>query len=404
MKVLTVHNRYQQPGGEDVVVEAERELLRSAGHEVIVYTCDNKEIANYGLRRKATLAARTVWAWDRYKEVKKLLAREHPDVAHFHNTFPLISPAAYYACRDAGVPVVQTLHNFRLLCPGGSLFRNGKTCRECVEHNLFRSILHGCYRSSRGATLAVASMLATHRLLGTWTQAVHRYITLTEIARQRFIRAGLPGDKIAVKPNFVPSFAPPAERCREHALFVGRLSREKGIPILLAAWSRIKEVVPLRIIGQGPLETDVAEATQRVPELEWLGQLSRTEVLSNMRKAAFLVLPMAWDTFGLALVAMEAFANGTPIIASKIGALAELVAHGCNGLHFAPGDSQDLAAKVEWAWAHPEQMRRMGLAARREYEAKYTAERNYEILMDIYEQAVRNCKATRTVPAFASLT
>jgi len=391
--VLLLHNHYQQRGGEDAVVEAERDLLLSRGHNVLTYFRHNREIQPNGFFSAARLGLQTIWARDTYGDLLALLRKEKPDVAHFHNTLPLISPAAYYACRDAGVPVVQTLHNYRLFCPAATFFREGHLCVECAEHSLLRSLRYGCYRDSRPATAAVASMLVFHRARRTWTEMVDCYIALTEFSRQKFVAAGLPAEKIVVKPNFVhpdpsPSPAPSAAEGSAHgdfALFVGRLSPEKGLHTLFSAWKRLGNRIPLHIVGDGPLlrELDHEKSHLGLSSVIFRGRLSRQSTLEPMKRARFLVFPSeCFENFPMAIV--EAFACGVPVIASRLGAMAEIVADGRTGLLFTPGDAEDLAAKVDWAWSHPQEMEAMGHAARAEYEAKYTAERNYEMLIQIY--------------------
>jgi glycosyltransferase involved in cell wall biosynthesis len=390
MKILLVHNRYQQPGGESISMLAEEGVLRAAGHRVVEYIRHNDEIKEYGLGSKATLPLRTVWAWDSYGEIKALLARERPDLAQFHNTFPLISPAAYYACRAAGVPVVQTLHNYRLLCPAAIFFRDGQVCEECIKHSLWRGALHGCYRDSRAETSAVALMLAAHRWLGTWRRLVDCYIALTEFSRKKLIEAGLPAEKIAVKP---PSFVYPKtggrEGTGEYAVFVGRLTEEKGLETLLTAWVRLNTPVSLELVGDGPLRPTLQNEAQRrlIGSIHFRGWMPPDRTIEAIRQARFLVFPSEWYEGFPACIA-QAFACGVPVICSRLGAMEEMVADGRTGLHFIPGNADDLAAKVEWAWAHPQEMAAMGRAARAEYEARYTAERNYEILMEIYRKVV----------------
>jgi glycosyltransferase involved in cell wall biosynthesis len=394
MRILLTHNRYQQRGGEDAVVQAEKELLSAAGHEVAEYSRHNNEIANYGLWQKATLGPRTVWAWDSYRQLKMILQKEKPDLAHFHNTLPLISPAAYEACREEGIPVVQTVQNYRLLCPAATFLRDGQVCEECFQHNLWRGVRYGCYRGSRPATAVVAAMLAFHRWLDTWSKSVDCYAVPTEFARRKFVAGGLPAEKVVVKPNFLH----PDPRARtgsgEYVLFVGRLSPEKGLTTLLRAWACLGKRIPLLIVGAGPMreELEVEAIRQNLGTVRFLGRLSGEQVLSAMKGARFLVFPsVCYEGFPVTLV--ESFACGLPPIASRLGAMEEIIEDGRTGLHFTPGDPDDLAAKVEWAWTHPERMEEMGRAARAEYEAKYTAERNYQLLMDIYQRAIAVHKA-----------
>lgn len=396
MKILLVHNSYQQPGGEDVVFRAEHDLLAEAGHRVSVYVRSNHEISGYNPLRKASLAPRTVWAWDTLKEMRQIVAGERPDVVHFHNTFPLISPSAYFACREAGVPVVQTLHNPRLLCPAATLHRNGAVCQDCTLTKTFwPSVLHGCYRQSRIETGVVATMLTVHHKLKTWQKLVNCYIASTDFFAGKFAEAGLPSGKIRVKPHFVPRSYKASGSSGQYALFVGRLAAEKGVPAMLKAWERIP-YIPLKIRGEGPLSLDIrARAIERSLPIGLLPRLPQDELIRLFQGARFLVWPSEglYETFGM--VAIEAFACGVPVIASNAGAMAEIVCDHCTGLHFRSGDPQDLAAKVEWAWNHPAEMEAMGRIARAEYEAKFTPERNYEMLLNIYEFAMNGTRPKR---------
>ena len=388
MEILIVHNYYQQSGGEDQVFTDEANLLEAQGHQVLRYTVHNNAVANIN---PMTLAGVTVWNRTIYRELRQLLRQEKPQVVHFHNSFPLISPAAYYAARAEGVPVVQTLHNYRLLCPNAVFFRDGQVCEDCLGKFVpWSGVVHACYKGSRATTGMVAAMLTVHRVLQTWTETVDLYIALTQFARQKFIQGGFPAEKIVVKPNFVHPDPGPGEGCGGYALFVGRLSPEKGIGLLLRAWEKLRGKVALKIVGDGPLAPQVLKEVGRLPGVEWLERRSSDEVYELMGKAKMLILPSEWyETFGR--VAVEAFAKGTPVIAANIGAVAEVVESGRTGLNFRPGDPEDLAAKVEWALTHPDVLAQMRQEARAEFEAKYTAEQNYQILMEIYE-SVGTCK------------
>jgi glycosyltransferase involved in cell wall biosynthesis len=384
MKVLIAHNYYRQSGGEDEVFRRESELLRSAGHEVLEYTTHNGEIAEDGILSKAKLAARTLWARDSVARLRLLLRRERPDLAHFHNTFPLISPAAYYACQQEGIPVVQSLHNSRLICPAATFYRNGSACLDCLGRSLpWPGVVHACYRNSHLQTAVIAGMLAGHRILGTWHQQVDAYIVFTEFYRQKFIGAGLPREKLFVKPHFLAADPGMKHTTGDYALFLGRLAPEKGIPTLLKAWQSLRHI-PLRIAGEGPMEGDVKRLAEHNPSVFALPHLSRKECVDLIKGARFLVWPSEGynETFGL--VAIEAFACGTPVVAARIGAMQEIVADHCNGLQFTPGEPDDLASKLSWAWSHPAEMEAMGVAARSEYTTKYTAEVNRQLLMEIY--------------------
>lgn len=394
MKILTVHNTYQWAGGEDSVFESEGRLLSSHGHDVIEVTQTNAHLRANSLPESLSLASKTVWSQSSYRKLADAIKCYRPDVAHFHNTFPLISPAAYYACKNAGVPVVQTLHNYRLFCPKASFFRKESVCEQCVDHGLARAIYYGCYRDSRLATAAVASMLVVHRLLGTWHHAVDRYVALSSFAQDKFIQAGLPASKLTVKPNFVDSEPCSGSHAGGYALFVGRLVEEKGIITLLQAFAQTKDI-PLRIVGDGPMRQNVERYIhQHAPSnVSYAGSVDRYEIKRLMRAAHFLIFPSIWYE-GFPLTIAESYSCGTPIVASRLGAMQEIVHDGHTGLHFAPGDPIDLAQKTKWAWENPRKMRQMGLAARAEFEAKYTAEKNYEMLIAIYKSVISDKKQT----------
>jgi glycosyltransferase involved in cell wall biosynthesis len=408
MKILIVHNSYQNAGGEDSVVAAESRLLQEAGHRLVWYTRDNHELLNQGALQSVASGLATVWSPSSHRAIRGLLQRECPDVAHFHNTFPLISPSAYYACAHEGVPVVQTLHNYRLLCPSALLFREGQVCEDCVGRSFpWPGLLHRCYRDDLFATAAVTGMLTTHRLLGSWTTKVNRFIALSQFAKDKFVAGGLPVDRIFVKPNIVHPDPGPRELAGGYALFVGRLSAEKGVATVLEAWRRLKSRVPLVIAGAGPLQSDVAAAISQQPTnlITAVGHVGRDEILGLLRRAHFLVFPsVLYENFPVSIA--EAFACGVPAIASRLGAMREIVNDHRTGLLFEPVNPADLAAKVEWAWAHPESTQEMGRNARAEYEAKYTAGRGLNALLSIYESAIgsrtrgatANLASQRTVP------
>jgi len=388
VKVLLVHNAYQRPGGEDVVFAQEAQMLKNAGHEVILYQRSNWDVERYQGLRKISLAKGTIWASDSRRDFLGLLQREKPDVVHVHNTFMMISPSIYSACGEVGVPVVQTLHNYRLLCPGATLFREGKVCEECVGHSFLPSVIHGCYHDSRSTTAVVAIMLTTHRQRGTYQNEVTSYVALTEFSRRKFIEGGLPAEKIFVKPNFVDPDPGARTSDGEYALFVGRLSPEKRVSTVLAAWKRLPKAIPIKVIGGGPdkAQLEAQAAKDGLDNVEFLGQLPREQTLAAINNARFLVFSSEWyENFPVTIA--EAFACSTPVVASNMGAMQEIVSDGRTGLFFASGDPEDLAQRVLWAWNHPNEIRAMGREARREYESKYTAAKNYPQLMEIYERA-----------------
>jgi len=385
MKIILVHNSYQQHGGEDVVFDQETELLRRHGHQVVVYRRSNSELDAYSGFRRVALAKRAIWASDTRDEMASLIQREKPELAHVHNTFLMISPSVYSACRDAGVPVVQTLHNYRLLCPEANLMRNEETCDQCVRGSLLHSVIHSCYRDSRPSTAVLALMLGVHRVRQTWARMVDCYIAPSEFAAQKFVEGGLPAQKLVVKPNFVHPDPGVRKDSGEYAVYVGRLSSEKGADTLLQGWKHVRGRVPLLVIGDGPLREKLSLEFQRDSRVTFCGQLPRAEVLGTLKRARFLVVPSrCYETF--AMVIAEAYACGVPVIASRMGAMQELVAHGRTGLLFPPGDSEHLAESIDWAWSHPADLKHMGDECRTEFELKYSAERNYQLLSAIYER------------------
>ena len=389
MKIVLVHNAYQWPGGEDIIVNQERDLLRAAGHHVLEFRRSNQEIGSDTLIGQITLAQRAVWSSDTFQEFAALLRREKPDLVHVHNTFVMISPSVYWACAEENVPVVQTLHNFRLLCPQGTFLRNGKICEECVEHSLLRSVAYGCYRGSRLATGVAAALLAGHWWAATWTGKIDSYIALSHFARNKFVQAGLPSEKLFVKPNFVyPDFSPRTSP-GDYGLFVGRITLEKGLPTLLNVWQQIKTEVPLILVGEGALrqslEAQVAETSHS--RIIFRGYLSREETLATIRGAKFLLC--ASHCYEQAPVTiMEAYACGVPVIAPSLGPLEEVIDDGRTGLLFRPGDATHMAEKIQWALAHDECLETMGKRAREKYETQYSAENNYRKLMEIYERTI----------------
>jgi glycosyltransferase involved in cell wall biosynthesis len=391
MKIVMVHNTYQHLGGEDTVFRNECDLLKSAGHEIVEYQRSNHDVSNFVPLRQLALAKQTIWASDTRREFRQLLLRERPHIVHVHNTFVMISPSIYWACRDAEVPAVQRLPNYRLLCPGANFLRDGKVCEECLEHGVWRGVRYGCYRGSRPATAVVAAMLTTHHFLGTWSRLIEYYLVPTQFGRGKFIAGGFPPDKILVKPNFVHPDPGEGNGDRGYALFVGRLSPEKGLQTLLSAWACLPTSIPLHIVGDGPLRAELEEYVRQhgLSSVCFRGSLNWDQAMAAMKGARCLLFPSeCYEGFGMAVI--EGFACGTPVIASRIGSMLELVSDGRTGLQFTPSDAEDLASKVAWAWTHPAPMAEMGQQARREYEAKYTAAGNYEMLLETYRRAIQN--------------
>jgi glycosyltransferase involved in cell wall biosynthesis len=390
VRILLVHNTYQQAGGEDTVVAGEMAMLRSHGHEVYFHMVSNDKIR--GFWNELITGWRAPYSKWGKREMSKTLIKFRPDIVHVHNFFPLLTPSIYDAYQEVKVPVVQTLHNFRTICAGGFLVRDGKLCEDCIQGTSYQAVLHSCYRGSRLGSLAVARMIDVHRRKGTWNEKVDRFIALTNLSRNKFVEAGFPAERIVVKPNFFAEVESGDHTSpdRKGALFVGRLSQEKGIETLLRAWQSVD--FPLRIIGDGPLRDKVRG--QASGTIAALGRKESWQVVEEMTEALFLVMPSEWYE-GFPMTLVEAFAQGLPVIASRLGAMAEIVEDGITGLLFKPGDAEDLVRKVRWANERPEEMRRMGCNARKVYEEKYTSEINYRQLIAIYEGVIEKYRRNR---------
>lgn len=383
MRVLVAHNRYLQAGGEDVVVASEVRLMRELGWEVELYETSNARVAELGRARSGVRAS---WSPEAAREVGQRLDAGRHQLLHVHNWFPLLSPSIHWAAARRRIPVVQTLHNYRLSCLAGSLMRDGERCTDCVGKRVpWPGALHACYRSSHPGSLALAGALVLHRALGTWRRKVSVFVALSEYSRGLLVRGGLPAERIVVKPNFVDRDQGPGGGVRRFALFAGRLTPGKGVSQLLAAWSGVE--LPLRVAGVGPSAAEVRAAAERSASVEWLGYLGREELLELMGGAAFLVVP-SLNAEGCPLVVLEAFSRGTPVIAARGGALEDVVVDGENGRLVAAGDVAALAAAIRDLASDPDEARRLGKGARRAFETHYSPESNRRMLEAIYRRAL----------------
>jgi glycosyltransferase involved in cell wall biosynthesis len=398
LAVLLGHNTYQWPGGEDVGFAHDGALLERMGHRVVRYQRDNDEIADYGALQRARLVGTTVWSLRTQRELRALLEREHVDVAHFRNTFPLISPSAFAACRRAGVPVVLTVPNYRLTCSNAYLYRDGHVCEDCLRRRVkWPAVLHACYHDSRPQSAVVAGMLTVHGMLRTWSRHVDVVLAVSEAVRSMLVEAGLPPDLVHVRHNLVEP--DPGDRAPGpdggFALFVGRLSPEKGLDVLLEATRAVPEL-PLRIAGDGPERARI-ERVVSVPGYEHvslLGSVEHADVFDLMRAARVLVVPSQWhEAFGH--VVAEAFACGLPVVASDLGALPELV-DDTVGRVFPATDGSALAGHLRWAATQPDAVAAAGRASRRRYEELFTAEPAYRRLIELYELAGERFSARRS--------
>jgi glycosyltransferase involved in cell wall biosynthesis len=385
MKVLLVHNQYRTsaPSGEDIAVVNERRMLERRGVQVVAFERCNDDLDESSLMSKAAMAANTIWSQRSRNELKQILRDARPDIVHVHNTFSVLSPSIYGVCKAEGVPVVQTLHNYRFFCPSALFLRNDKPCEDCLDRSLLQSVRHRCYRGSFGATATLAAMLTLHRAMGTYVRDIDRYIALTQFARGKAVKGGIPERKLVIKPNFVPDPPAPGRGGGDYVAFVGRLLEGKGVDTLVAAWRRLSST-HLKIVGDGALRPRL-EAVVRSEGLnvEFIGVQSRPVVLEAIANAKFLIVPSEWYE-GFPMVIAESFACGTPVLASSIGSLKELVEEGITGRQFAVADAGALADAVRGMLADEAGLHQMRVNARAHFDAHLTENANYVELMKIY--------------------
>jgi glycosyltransferase involved in cell wall biosynthesis len=389
VRIGIFHNRYHHRGGEDSAVEVETELLAKAGHDVRLLTVDNREeIAGLSGALRAGLRARR--NPKTRARLQRFLADGPLDVAHVHNFFPLLSPALHEALVHAGIPVVQTLHNYRLLCANGMLHRDGRSCEECLARGPWHAVRHACYRDSRLQTAVWAEMTAHHRRCGTWHTCVDLFTTPSRFARDKLLQAGLPAERMCVLPNPVLDPGPPTP-AGEGGVYVGRLSSEKGVDLLLEAW-RSLDGVPLSVVGSGPDERRLREIAASLPDVRFLGRVPRDRALRAMQEAAFVVAPSRlYEVFPMAL--LEALSIGRAVVAPRRGAHCEAVEPGRTGLLYEAGDAASLAGCCRALAADPDRARAMGREARRVFEESFAPERSLERHEAVFREVTRS--ATR---------
>lgn len=385
MRVLMAHTRYQIRGGEDECFEAEVQLLREMGVEVVLFEDDNHRIPEMG---KLAVARSTVWSKKAYDGIRAKL-RAHPaDIVHVHNYLPLISPAAYHAAKAEGAAVVQTLHNYRLMCPNSYFYRNGNVCEDCLGKSVaWPSILHRCYRNSTAGSATIAAMLAYHRMIGTYRNKVDLYFALNEFMRQKHIEGGIPAERIVIKPNFVRGDPGMGSGDGDYALFIARLTPEKGVDVLLDAWRRIGERLRLKIVGDGPLTDHVRDALSDLKGVDFLGRQPLEACYKLFSRAQCFISASTWYE-GFPRTFIEAFAHGVPVIAPALGPMADGIDDGHTGLHFRPGDSASLVEAVERFLDVNDQRETMREAARATYLEKFTADANKRMTIEAYQQAI----------------
>ncbi len=390
MRILIAHNRYQLGGGEETVVANERRLLEEHGHEVEYLGVDNESIR--GVMGKMIAAGQAFYSIDSAHRITGLIDRFHPDVVHVHNYLATLSPSVFFAAKRRKIPVVFTLHNYRLLCANAQLFRDGRPCEECIDQRSFLpGAYHACYRNSRSGSAILGGSMALHAALGTWQQKVDRYIALTAFVAEKMAGLRVPVDRIRIKPNFTFDSGQ-GSGGGGFALYAGRMAPEKGIQTLIEADAKGLLPMPVHLVGDGPLLQMVREAALREgSRLKPLGLLPHDEVQGLMRRATVLVVPSIWyEPFGM--VCVEAFAAGLPILCSRIGGLPEIVEDGVSGRLFPPGDADGLASALRLFIEGSSELIDMRLAARFRYETLYSEERNYGLLMGIYQELTPHLK------------
>lgn len=392
MRILLVHNRYRSamPSGENRVVDQEGEALAAVGHEVRRFTRESDEISQWSLLKKASLPARTIWNWESFHDLKAVLGEYQPEVVHVHNTFPLLSAAVLHACRDAGVPVVATMHNYGLACANRAFFRDGAVCHDCANRRPVSAVLHGCFRDSRPATLPVAVAMTAHRRA--WRSLVSAYILISASQRDLLHGVGLPEDRVFVRYNLITRRDRLQTAPEPMVVYAGRLDEVKGVRLLMAGWDRYREEagepgLRLAIAGAGTLDGEVTAWASTRPSVVLTGALSSAECAGLISRARAVLLPSAWEeTFGL--VAIEAMAAGVPPIAAGHGSFPELITPGVDGMLFDPGDPAALGRAIADVERDPERYATYGEHARKTYEQRFDPERNLEELLEIYRFAI----------------
>jgi glycosyltransferase involved in cell wall biosynthesis len=392
MRILLAHNRYRSaaPSGENRVVDREGEALAALGHEVIRFERHSDDIEHWPKVKKASLPGRAVWNRETYRDLTGVLRARRPDVVHVHNTFPLLSAAVLHACRDARVPLVATIHNYKLACANGEFFRSGAVCHDCADGRPTRAVVHGCYRGSRVATVPVALAATVHRQA--WRSLVSAYVFISASQRDLLEGVGLPPDRVFVRHNLIPPHSAPQEARTATVIYAGRLDPAKGAHLLMAGWDRYCRTsaepgLRLVIAGGGPLEGEVAAWAAGRPSIEMVGQVSSVRCAELIARARAVLLPSAWEeTFGL--VAVEAMAAGVPPIAAGHGSFTELITPGVDGVLFPPGDPDALALAVADVETHPERYETYGEQARKTYEQRFEPQDNLEQLLEIYRFAM----------------
>lgn len=384
LHIVFAHNRYLYRGGEDESREQEMAILRAQGHVVSEYVVDNRDVPKGSY---VSAGLRSVWNRVEHERMRKHLRAERPDILKVDNYFPLLSPAIFDAARAEGVATVLSVRNYRLVCPAATLYRDGHVCTDCVGHRFATSaIRHGCYRDSSLQSAAVVFSNVWGHLRGTWRNSIDQYVAVSRFVKEQLVEGGFPAEKITVKPNCIADTGV-GDGSGNYALFVGRLTAEKGVRILLEAWKQIGSRLPLKIIGDGPLEDEIWSALPQLPGVEYLGRRPIAEVCEYLGSATALIFPSEWmEPFGRAII--EAWSKGTPVIAADTPPMRDMVEHGTTGLLYPKGRPEALAAAVRALQADAEKLSSMRAQARERYLRDYSVERNYAAMMEIFTRVL----------------
>jgi len=388
VKILIIHNRYKQFGGEDVAVELESSILIKKGHEIKTLYFDNSAVD--GFVSKIGAAFRSVYNFSSARKVSKIILQFKPDIIHIHNLFFAASPSVIYTAYKHKIPVILTLHNYRLICANALLLRNNKVCELCTQKKIpLSGIRYKCYRNSFAESALVTSITSIHKLLNTWRNKIHTYIALTEFSRSKLLHSSLhiPANRMITKPNFIPDPGEGNIQRENFFLFAGRIVKEKGIHILAKAFADMPEN-KIIIIGDGPERRSLQEEFKSYPHIYFTGQMEKKEVAEYMKRCKALICPSIWYE-GAPLTILEAFATGTPVIASRLGSMIESITDGFNGLHFTAGDANDLSKTVRLFIKESENNSMFYKNARQTYLEKYHEEIHYDAILKIYEKAIK---------------
>ena len=395
MRILIVHNKYKEKGGEDNSFAIECQMLRDHGHDVkqLVYENNNinSVISLFKLSYKLFYINTTV------RNLKTVIKEFSPDIIHVHNFFYLVSPSVFFVAKRKKIPIVFTVRNYRLICSGAYLLRDEKVCELCVTKKIpIHGVIYKCHRNSYLQSFHLSLMILVHRLLGTWNTLISKYIVLTEFAKNKLINSNLKlkEHQIAVKPNFVvdTGYTSMAER-EDYFLFIGRLSKEKGIDILLKSFIDTK--YQLKIIGTGPLADDVINAAKNHPNIHYEGFRPNDQIINYLKKCKALVFPSIWYE-GMPRTILEAYSTGTPVISTDIDNINELVIENYNGIHFKNNSAVSLAGALR-NFMQKEKSETLYDNARKTYEEKYSYDSNYLMLIDIYKKLIsQNVKVIKT--------